>query len=123
MDKSSIFFSRNTAQEKRQEIGSILQFHEADEHTKDLGLSCILGKNKSAVLGYLKNRLQSRIQGWDKKFLSKGGKEILLKMVAQALLNYAMSVFLLPKQMCNDTEKDMCRFWWKSQTRRKVFTG
>lgn len=46
--------------------------------------------------------------------MSKGGKEILLKTVAQALSNYAMSVFLLPHELCKDLEKLMSKFWWKS---------
>lgn len=45
-------------------------------------------------------------------------KEILLKTVAQALPNYAMSVFLLPLEMCKDLERLMCKFWWKNSTKR-----
>lgn len=76
-----------------------------------LGLPNILGWNKSSILGYLKNRMMEKIQGWDKKWLSKGGKEILLKTVLQALPNYAMSVFLLPVELYKDMEKIMCKFW------------
>lgn len=43
--------------------------------------------------------------------LTKGGKEILLKIVAQTILNYAMSVFLLPLKMCKEMERAMCKFW------------
>lgn len=74
----------------------------------------ILGRNISAVFGYLKERLRDVIKGWDKKMLSKGGKEILLKTVAQALPNYAMSIFLLPQQLSLELERLMTRFWWKS---------
>jgi hypothetical protein len=60
-----------------------------------------------------------------KKILSYGGKEILLKAVAQAIPAYAMSVFKLPKQVKGmidamsrysrgdeDNQKHMHR-WWK----------
>lgn len=60
--------------------------------------------------------MKNRIKGWDKKMLSKGGKKILLKTVAQSLPNYAMSIFLLPKQLCTNMERLMSKFWWRSSS-------
>lgn len=96
-DKSSIFFTCNTDSGVRNMIWNMMQFKEADNWTKYLGLPNILGRNKNTVLGYLKDSLQERFQGWEKKSLSKDGKELLLKMVVQALPSYAMSTFLLPQ--------------------------
>lgn len=59
------------------EICGSLRLHEADENSHYLGLPNIIGRKKSAILGFLKERLQSRMQGWDKQILSEGGKEIL----------------------------------------------
>lgn len=49
----------------------MLQCNEADEGTRYLGLPNIMRRKKSAVLGYLKERLCYRIQGWEKLILSK----------------------------------------------------
>lgn len=68
-------------QNEREEICNMLQLHEADANTTYLGLPNTLGRNKNAGLGYLKDRMQKRIEGYDKKLLPKGGKEILLKTV------------------------------------------
>jgi len=38
-----------------------------------------------------------RIQGWKEKMLSKAGKEILIKAVAQAIPIFAMGYFDLTK--------------------------
>ena len=116
--KSSSFFSCNVGQEVRAEICNILQFQEAGANTTYLGLPSIIGRNKKAVLGYLKERMQTRIEGYDKKLLSKGGKEILLKTVVQALPSYAMSMFLIPKNLCSEMENLMCKFWWRNSSRK-----
>lgn len=50
--------------------------------------------------------------------LSRGGKEVLLKTVAHALPNYAMSIFLLPQQVCSELEMLMTRFWWRSDVNK-----
>ncbi|VFQ76132.1 unnamed protein product, partial [Cuscuta campestris] len=52
------------------------------------------------------------MSGWSKKLLSKAGKEILLKTVAQAMPQFAMSVFLLPSQLCQSIENLMNSLWW-----------
>uniref|UniRef100_A0A803NUT9 Reverse transcriptase domain-containing protein n=1 Tax=Cannabis sativa TaxID=3483 RepID=A0A803NUT9_CANSA len=59
---------------------------------------------------------RKKIFSWDSQFLSKAGKEVLLKSVAQALPCYAMSVFLLTQEICSNLEGMMSKFWWKSQT-------
>lgn len=118
-EKSSIFFSRNTDQGVKEVICSMLQFKEADANTTYLGLPNTIGRNKSMVLGFLKEIMQERVQGWDKNCLSRGGKELMLKSVAQALPNYAMSMFFLPQQLCVDLERIMYKYWWKGSNGNK----
>lgn len=44
--------------------------------------------------------------------LSRGGKEILLKTVVQAMPTFAISVFLLPLALVTELERLMNKFWW-----------
>ncbi|KAM6544338.1 hypothetical protein CsatB_008785 [Cannabis sativa] len=75
-----------------------------------------VGRNKNAILGFLKDKLRKRIQGWEGRILSRAGKEVLLKSIAQALPNYAMSVFLLPLDTCKELERLMAKFRWHSNS-------
>ncbi|XP_074377871.1 putative mitochondrial protein AtMg00310 [Apium graveolens] len=91
-----------------------MQIKEANDNSKYLGLPNILGRNKSVVFGYLRDKVTANIQGWMEKNVSRSVKEILIKMVAQTLPSYAMSVFLLPLELTRDMEKAMAQFFWKS---------
>uniref|UniRef100_A0A803PCZ5 Reverse transcriptase domain-containing protein n=1 Tax=Cannabis sativa TaxID=3483 RepID=A0A803PCZ5_CANSA len=62
---------------------------EADEGSLYLGLPNIIGRNKSAIFGFLKNK---------------------------SLPTYAMSVFLISIDICEDIEKLMASFWWKTSS-------
>ncbi|PKA64058.1 Putative ribonuclease H protein [Apostasia shenzhenica] len=90
---------------------------------KYLGLPPMVGRAKKRSFANLKSRLESRlesrIEGWKEKLLSTGGKEILLKSVAQAIPTFAMSVFRIPSTLCNELEQIMARFWWQSSTKSK----
>ncbi|KAM6583441.1 hypothetical protein CsatB_010443 [Cannabis sativa] len=115
--KSSIFFSSNTRAEDRTRVCSRMGISEAGDNSTYLGLPNIVGRNKTTLLGFLKERLRKKIQGWEGRFLSKAGKELLIKIVAQSLPSYAMNVFLLTKKICNEMEQMMCNFWWKSSSK------
>ena len=81
-------------------------------HNKYLGLPSIIGKSKSQVFAEIKDRVAKKLAGWKGKLLSIGGREILIKAVAQAVPTYTMSCFQLPKTLCKDLENMMRNFWW-----------
>jgi len=54
---------------------------------KYLGLPIYMGKSKAQTFSYLKERVWKKIQGWKKKLLSKAGKDVLIKAVAQVRLS------------------------------------
>lgn len=51
--------------------------------------------------------MQKHLHGWENHLLAKVGKEILIKTVAQVLLTYDMSVFLLSLNLCQKW-----KVWW-----------
>lgn len=59
---------------------------------------------------------------WKEKFLSRVGKDVLIKAVAQAMSNYIMSCFKHPEGICKDIETMLAKFWWGSKEgERKVY--
>ena len=52
--------------------------------------------------------------------LSKAGKEILIKAVAQAIPTYTMSCFKLLDALCDEWTSMLRNFWWgqKEDTRK-----
>ncbi|XP_019175764.1 PREDICTED: uncharacterized protein LOC109171089 [Ipomoea nil] len=110
--KSSITFSRNTQVEMSDLVANTLGLGQADDFGKYLGLPSVVGRNRSAVFAYVGQKLRQRFGSWNKRLLSKAGKEVLLKSVTQAMPTYTMSIYLLPLSLCNALEKLMNRYWW-----------
>ena len=44
--------------------------------------------------------------------MSRAGKEILIKAVAQSIPTYTMGVFQLPVKLCDELNAMCARFWW-----------
>ena len=103
-DKSSVFFSLNNPQELRESILNILGPMQDSWHNRYLGLPSIIGKSKSQVFAEVKDRVAKKLANWKGKFLSIGGREILIKAVVQAVPTYTISCFQLPKTLCQDLE-------------------
>lgn len=99
MEKSSVFFSKNLISGNKIDILSRLGMREVDVRSMYLGLPSTFSRNKSSIFEYLKDRVRERIQGWDNKIMSRAGKKVLLKTVAEAIPTYTMNVFLLPIQV------------------------
>ena len=61
------------------------------------------------------------LAGWKEKLLSKAGKEVLIKGVAQAVPTYTMSCFKLPDSLCHDLMGMIRNFWWgQKKEERKI---
>jgi hypothetical protein len=110
--KSSIFFSPNTNALLRAEVCEALHIDTEALSDKYLGLPALVGADRSDCFEHFIERIIQRINGWKEKILSIGGKEILLKAVAQAIPVYAMSVFQIPKGICKRMTDAIAQFWW-----------
>ncbi|XP_019178261.1 PREDICTED: uncharacterized protein LOC109173479 [Ipomoea nil] len=111
-EKSNIMFSINTTLETRSSVMEFVAVRECNDLGRYLGLPSFLGRNKSATFCYIEQRIRERIGGWQQRLLSRAGKEVLLKSIAQALPIFTMSVFYLPQRLCDTLERLFNRYWW-----------
>lgn len=111
-DKTSIFFSKNTSMERMAEIKVFLNATSLVPFEKYLGLPPIIGRGKKQAFADIKLKVQSKLSGWKGKMLSQGGREVLIKSIAKAILVYAMNCFMLPAGFCNEINSMMGQFWW-----------
>ena len=70
------------------------------------------GKNKVSTFKDVRERIAKRVTGWEEKLILKAGREVLIKIVAQAIPTYSMSLFQLPKTLCSDINSIMAKYWW-----------
>ncbi|KAM0991681.1 hypothetical protein ACFX2C_010032 [Malus domestica] len=94
-EKSSLFFGSKCSRQWRREPVTCANIQGRDEFGKYLGITADFGVSKEA--------LEGRINGWAEQFLSPAGKKVLIKAVAMALPNYAMS--------CSSFRWDFVRSW------------
>lgn len=75
-----------------------------------LGLPALVGKNKRASFDQLKQKVWKRVQVWEAKLFSQTGREVLIKLVIQAIPTFAMSCFKLPTSLCHEIETLIWKF-------------
>lgn len=72
---------------------------------------------------FLRDRLQKRINILSVKFLSKGGKEVLIKSIAQVFPTYVMSCFFSLKKFALSLAVLLQNFGGKQGKKVMVVTG
>lgn len=55
-----------------------------------------------------------KLEGWKENLISKAGKETLIKIVVQAIPQYAKSIFKIPLSIFQLIERKIATFWWKN---------
>ena len=84
-----------------------------------MGLPSLVGRNKRNTFNEIKEKLHKKLAGWKEKMLSKAGKEVLIKAVAQAIPTYTMSCFKLLDALCEELTSMVRNFWWGQKVNEK----
>lgn len=90
-----------------------------EKHNKYLGMPLLFSGSKKESFQAVKDRVWKKLKGWKEKRLSKAGKEVLLKSVAQSIPTYLTSVYKFSSGIIDDINSAMSRFWWGSEPEAK----
>ena len=86
-----------------------------------LGLPSLVGRSKRNSFNDIKEKLRKKLARWKEKLLSKAGKEVVIKVVAQAIPTYTMSCFKIRDSLCDEMTSMIQNFWWgQKRDKRKM---
>ena len=105
-------FSKGVPQDHHDNIVNCLHIKEVLSHEEYLGLPAYVSRKKKKPFLHLKDRICKRWSLWMDQLVSWAGREELIKVVAQAIPTYTMSVFKLPKDLCSSIQSSINGFWW-----------
>jgi len=119
MEKSEASFSRNVLEADKNTICNMMGAKTVATHNRYLGLPVVFGRSKKVIFSFVKDRVWKKLKGWKERCLSRAGKEVLIKAVAQAIPNYVMTCFKIPDGCCKEIEAMLANFWWGSKEGRQ----
>ena len=119
--KIMLLFSRNTCRETQEGIQNLFEAQVISNCEKYLGLLMVGGKSKVSTFKELQERVTKKVMGWKEKNISKAGREVLIKKVAQAIPTYSMSIFKIPRVFCDGMNSILAKYWWgQTRNERKI---
>ena len=108
----TLFLSRNTKLEVKVAIQGMVGAKIMENCEKYLGLPMVGGKSKVNTFKELGEKITRRVMRWKEKYISKAGREIRIKTVAQAIPTYTMRIFKIPKVLCDIINSTLTKYWW-----------
>lgn len=93
-EKSNIMFSQNFVPATYGFIQHELGVKEGLGRGKYRGMHSLIGRSKKSMSNFAKDKIWCKIQSWSGRFLSRVGKEVMIKVVLQAIQTYCTEASL-----------------------------
>ena len=117
MEKSTVFFG-NVTDEVKQDIRLVMPFNEGSLPVRYLGIPLDSNRISRSECSILLNNVKKRIDGWKNKSLSFSGRLQLIASVLNSLNVYWASILILPHEICDDIDKLLKCFLWKTDGKK-----
>lgn len=82
------------------------------DYEKYLGFPVVGGKAKVSTFKELQEQVLKRVMRLIEKHISKAGREVLVKTIDQAKPMYSMSLFKIPKTICDGINSAISKYRW-----------
>lgn len=115
LNKSGAFFGNGCPESLRRNLAQESRVPEIEKTGKYLGSPSDWGQTKKLMFAWIMARVNTKLEGWKEKLMSRAGKEVLIKAVVQALPQHAMSIFKIPVSICRSIEQRIASLWWKNR--------
>ena len=111
--KSSIYFSKGDPKSARTLVKNTRNVQNETLTEMYLGMPSDVAAQRMGLFKYLKDRVWNKVKGCLQKILSAGGKDV--QIIAQAIPDYSMACFRLPRGLCEHINSIIHKFWWGSK--------
>ncbi|KAL5563120.1 hypothetical protein UlMin_032867 [Ulmus minor] len=116
--KSNIFFSSKASRQSSGLIATLMGFDKIPTSSAYLGLP-LLRSGRSKDFNFLVEKLDSKLDGWKSRVLSKAKRLVLIKSIALALPVYTMQSMKLSNSICSKLDAIIRNFWWSASKSTK----
>ena len=82
-----------------------------------LGMPLGILYKTTSIWNLILERMEKKLAGWKRLYLSKGGRLTLLKSILSSLLTYYLSLFTIPKAVMTRLERIQRNFLWGSSVK------
>ncbi|KAK4709985.1 hypothetical protein R3W88_004498 [Solanum pinnatisectum] len=120
-DKSFFFPPPRTAAQRINRIRRCTCFMDKTFPFAHLGCPLYVSRKLIVYFDNMVSKVVKRLNGWHGKFLSYGGKIILIKSVLQSLPLYTLSPLTPPKGTLALIEKHLANFFWGNSQDHKNY--
>lgn len=103
--KSSIFFSKNTALGLQQQIVNTLGIPCVQDLGRYLGVPSIHGRLSKESFAGIIEKIKTKLSGWRSKTLPLAGRQVMVQAVLSAIPYFAMQTTLLPTGVVESIEQ------------------